>query len=268
MPRIFKTRDISGQMILLGTGTSVGVPTIGCGCPVCTGGDPKNQRSRCAAIVGLPEGNLLIDTPPELRLQMVREGIGIAHAVIYTHEHSDHLLGLDDVRLFPFTLGHAVPIYCEPIVESRIRSTFDYAFMERVHTHEGATPKLELRQLSLEPLDLLGTTVIPIRLLHGPHFQVLGFRFGNVAYCTDTNFIPDESWSLLEGLDTLVLDCLRITKHATHFCLEESLEVVQKLQPKRTYLTHVSHELDYYETNKLLPKHVELAYDGLHIPLT
>lgn len=268
MPKIFKTRDISGQMILLGTGTSVGVPTIGCGCPVCTGGDPKNQRSRCAAIVGLPQGNLLIDTPPELRLQLVREGVGIAHAVIFTHEHADHLLGLDDVRLFPFTLGHAVPIYCEPIVESRIRSTFDYAFIERVQTHEGATPKLELRSLSTEPFELLGATITPIRLLHGPHFQVLGFRFGNVAYCTDTNFIPDESWGLLEGLDTLVLDCLRITKHPTHFCMEEALAVVERLKPKRTYLTHVSHELDYHETNATLPKNVELAYDGLSIALT
>jgi phosphoribosyl 1,2-cyclic phosphate phosphodiesterase len=126
-------------------------------------------------------------------------------------------LGLDDVRLFPFTLGHAVPIYCEPIVESRIRSTFDYAFMERVQTHEGAIPKLELRPLTTEPLELLGAKVIPIRLLHGPHFQVLGFRFGNVAYCTDTNFIPDESWGLLEGLDTLVSGLPAITKHPTHF---------------------------------------------------
>jgi len=253
---------------LLGTGTSVGVPTIGCGCPVCIGGDPKNQRSRCSAILGLPEGNLLIDTPPELRLQLVREGIGVAHAVIFTHEHTDHLLGLDDVRLFPFTLGHAVPIYCEPLVEQRIRTTFDYAFLERVHTHDGATPKLELRRLELTPLDILGCRITPIRLVHGPHFEVLGFRFGNVAYCTDTNHIPDESWGLLEGLDTLVLDCLRVTPHPTHFCMDEALAVVERLKPKRTYLTHVSHELDYYQTNTILPAGVEMAYDGLDIPLT
>jgi phosphoribosyl 1,2-cyclic phosphate phosphodiesterase len=172
------------------------------------------------------------------------------------------------VRLFPFTLGYAVPIYSEPIVESRIRTTFDYAFMERVQTHEGATPKLELRPLTTDPLTLLGATVIPIRLLHGPHFRVLGFRFGNVAYCTDTNHIPEESWSLLEGLDTLVLDCLRITKHPTHFCMEEALAVVERLRPRKTYLTHVSHELDYHQTNATLPANVELAYDGLSIPLT
>jgi phosphoribosyl 1,2-cyclic phosphate phosphodiesterase len=267
MPKIFKTRDIRGKMILLGTGTSVGVPTIGCGCGVCTGGEPKNQRSRCAAIVGLPEGNLLIDTPPELRLQLLREGVGVAHAVIFTHEHSDHLLGLDDVRLFPFTLGHAVPIYCEPDVEKRIRTTFDYAFLERIHTHDGATPKLELRPLNEQPFELLGTEIIPIRLLHGPYFKVLGFRFGNVAYCTDTNEIPETSWSLLEGLDVLILDSLRETPHPTHFCLEESLSVIERLKPRQSYLTHLSHELDYFETNSKLPTGVELAYDGLTIPL-
>ena len=134
------TTDITGTMILLGTGTSVGVPALGCRCPVCTGGDPRNQRSRASAILGLPEGNLLIDTSPDLRMQLLREGLGIVHAVAYTHEHTDHLMGFDDLRLFQFYLGHPVPIYCNSTVEERLRAAFAYAFDDGPTTHAGATP--------------------------------------------------------------------------------------------------------------------------------
>ncbi len=178
VPTKLKTIDFTGEMILLGTGTSVGVPAIGCGCDVCQSGDPKNNRTRCSVILGLPQGNLLIDTSPDLRAQLLREGIGVLHAVLYTHEHVDHLYGLDDLRLIPFAIGGAVPLYCEPVVEQRIRHAFDYAFATRPQTHAGAVPQLELRTIGLEPFEVLGTKIQPIRLQHGPHFQVLGFRFG------------------------------------------------------------------------------------------
>lgn len=261
------TTDIRGQLILLGTGTSVGVPTIGCGCRVCTGGEPRNQRTRCGAVLGLPEGNLLIDTPPDLRFQLLREGIGVIHAVLYTHEHADHIFGLDDLRLMPFFLGHAVPLYAEAIVEQRIRKAYDYAFTDVKPTHVGAVPELTFHRIGTEPFEVLDTRVIPIRLRHGPRFDVLGFRVGNVAYCTDTNEIPDESWPRLEGLDVLVLDGLRKRPHATHFGLDQAVEAARRVGARRTLFTHVSHDLDYAETNAQLPPGMELAYDGQRIPL-
>jgi phosphoribosyl 1,2-cyclic phosphate phosphodiesterase len=254
-------------MILLGTGTSVGVPTIGCGCDVCQGGHPRNQRTRCAAILGLPDGNLLIDTPPDLRVQLLRERIGVVHAVAYTHEHADHIFGLDDLRLFPFYTGSAVPLYCEASVEDRIRKSFDYAFSNSAQTHEGAVPQLEFRRITTEPFTALGARIIPIRLKHGPRFDVLGFRVGNVAYCTDVSVVPDESWPLLESLEVLVLDALRIRPHATHLSLDEAIEVARSVKPKRTLFTHVSHDLDYESTNAILPAGMELAFDGQRVRL-
>lgn len=262
------TQRVRGEMILLGTGTSVGVPTLGCGCEVCLSEAPENNRTRSAAVLGLPEGHLLIDTPPDLRSQLLREGIGVVEAIIYTHEHADHLFGLDDVRLFPFYLGRAIPLYCEPQVEARIRQSYDYAFSKQKPTHRGSTPQLEPRPLGLEPLHILGSRIVPVRLQHGPRFQVLGFRVGNVAYCTDTNEIPPASQELLQGLDVLVLDALRPEPHPTHYCLEEAIEMARRLKPKRTIFTHVSHSLEYHATNASLPETMELAYDGMRIPLT
>ena len=268
MPTVWKSIDFRGKMILLGTGTSVGVPTIGCNCDVCNSPDPRNKRLRTSAVLGLPEGNLLIDTAPDLRTQLLREGIGVVHAVLYTHEHVDHLYGLDELRLFPFILGRPVPLYCEAKVEERIRIAFDYAFSDRPDTHPGASPKLEFFRIGLEPFEVLGMRVQPVRLLHGPHFEVLGFRFGNVAYCTDTNRLTDHAWRHLEGLDVLILDALRPSPHPTHFSVEEAVEVAKRLQPKQTFLTHVGHELDFATTNAWLPSGVQLAYDGQVIPLT
>jgi phosphoribosyl 1,2-cyclic phosphate phosphodiesterase len=262
------TTDISGSLIVLGTGTSVGVPTIGCGCDVCTGGHPRNQRTRCAVVLGLPEGNLLIDTPPDLRFQLLREQIGIVHAVLYTHEHADHLFGLDDLRLMQFYLRGPVPIYCEEVVERRIRDAFSYAFSDETPTHVGATPQLEFHRVDTTPFRVLGADVVPIRLRHGPRFQVLGFRFGKVAYCTDTNGIPAESWQRLADLDVLILDALRRRTHPTHFCLDEAVETARRIGARRTYFTHMSHNLDYESTNASLPPGMELAYDGLRIPLS
>jgi phosphoribosyl 1,2-cyclic phosphate phosphodiesterase len=255
-------------MILLGTGTSVGVPAIGCGCDVCRSGNPKNRRTRCSAILGLPGGNLLIDTAPDLRQQLLREGIGIVHAVLYTHEHADHIFGLDDLRLMQFYLGGAVPLYCEANVEERIRKSFDYAFSSPDNLHRGAVPQLRFHSISTEPFEFLGARVTPIRLQHGPRFKVLGFRFGNVAYCTDVNAIPPESMEKLTSLDCLVLDALRPKGHATHFSLDEAIRIARELAPRQTYFTHMSHELEHEATNATLPNGMALAFDGQRIPLT
>ncbi len=255
-------------MILLGTGTSVGVPAIGCDCPVCTSTHPRNNRTRSGAILGLPGGNLLFDTSPDLRHQLLREGIGMVHSVVFTHEHADHLHGLDDLRLFPFVLGHPVPLYCTALVERRIRTVFDYAFDRREPTHAAAAPQLQFHRIETESFETLGTRLQPIPMVHGPNCNVLGFRIGNVAYCTDTNFISDASLGLLQNLDCLVLDALRYTPHPTHFSVDEALSVVERIKPKMTYLTHLSHDLDYELANSKFPSNVRLAYDGLRIPLT
>lgn len=260
--------DIAGQLVFLGTGTSSGVPVIGCGCGTCRSDDPRNKRLRCSLVLGLPQGNLLIDTTPDMRTQLLREELGLIHAVLYTHDHADHLMGLDDVRLFPFYLGERLPIYCEEQVEARIRKSFDYCFSAETQAYPaGAVPQLTFERIGLAPFWLLGVQVIPLRLLHG-RFRVLGFRFGNIAYCTDTSEIPAESMALLEGLDVLILDALRPRPHPTHLSLEQALAVVQKLRPKRTLFTHMSHELEHEATNAQLPAGIELAYDGLRIPLS
>jgi phosphoribosyl 1,2-cyclic phosphate phosphodiesterase len=268
MPRDVLTTDIRGQFILLGTGTSVGVPSLGCPCEVCASSDPRDKRTRCAALVGLPQGNLLIDTPPDLRQQLLRERVGIVHAVLYTHEHADHLFGLDDLRLFPFYTGAPVPLYCTAKVEERIRRSFDYAFTGDEPTHQGAVPQLVFRTIGSEPFEVLGTSVTPVRLLHGPKCEVLGFRLGNIAYCTDVNAIPPESMAQLRGLDVLVLDALRYRPHVTHYSLGEAIDVARELAPRRTIFTHICHDLGHEATNRRLPAGMELGYDGMRFPLT
>ncbi len=262
------TTDINGKMILLGTGTSVGVPAIGCGCQVCQGGNPKNQRTRASAILGLPQGNLLIDTSPDLRMQLLREKIGLVNSVIYTHEHTDHVMGFDDLRLFQFYLGHPVPVYCNKRVEDRLKTAFDYAFNGGPKTHRGATPQVDIHSIDNSPIEILGATVIPIPLKHGPKFDVLGFRVGNVAYCTDVSEIPDASWPLLQGLDTLVLDALRPEPHVTHFSIKQAIETCRELKVKQTYFTHCACGIDYDSVNAALPQGIEVGYDGLQISLT
>ena len=218
------------ELILLGTGTSHGVPVIGCHCEVCESTDPRNHRTRTGVAVRTPQGTFLIDTSPELRLQLLREKIDLIDSVIYTHSHADHLFGLDDPEL-----------------------------------HFGAIPLLEFQRIGVAPFELLGERIQPIRLIHG-QLPVLGFRIANVAFCTDVSFIPEESWPLLEGLDVLIIDALRDQPHATHFGIPQALAAVERVKPKRTYLTHVSHYLDYTTTNARLPPGVELSYDSLRIP--
>jgi phosphoribosyl 1,2-cyclic phosphate phosphodiesterase len=254
------------QLVFLGSGTSTGVPVLGCDCAVCRSDDPRNRRMRPSILFNFPRGRLLIDTTPELRLQLLREGVGFAHAIAFTHAHADHLFGLDDARLFPKAIGGPVPVYCEAWVEDAIRRIFDYAFGERAaRIPTGGVPLVEF--VRLEPGKLfqtLGQTILPIRLRHG-RFDVLGFRVGDLAYCTDVNKIPDESWPMLEGLDTLILDALRFEPHPTHFNLDEALAVIDRLKPQRAYLTHLSHAFDHSLTEATLPSNVRLAYDGLSL---
>lgn len=258
---------LAGRLVFLGTGTSHGVPVIGCSCAVCRSGDPRDQRTRCSVVLGLPGGNLLIDSPPELRLQLLREGIGRIDAVAYTHEHADHLFGLDDLRIFPQYLGADLPVFCSLRVEQRIRKAFDYAFDPAVQGFPaGGLPKLDFRRIDSSPFEVLGARIVPIPLEHGP-YEVLGFRIGDVAYCTDVNAIPPSSVELLGGLRVLVLDALRRRKHPTHFSLAESLEMAARLRPATTYFTHLSHDLPHEATLAELPPGVALAYDGLRIAL-
>jgi phosphoribosyl 1,2-cyclic phosphate phosphodiesterase len=256
--------SLDRTLVFLGCGTSVGVPMIGCECPVCNSPNPKNNRTRPSVLMHLPAGNLLIDTSPELRIQLTREKIPVAHAVLYTHYHVDHLFGLDDVRLFPRKLGGPLPIYCASDVEEVIREAFSYAFHPPPDNPAFILPALQFHRIGEQPFEVLGQRVTPIPLIHG-RFHVLGFRVGDLAYCTDVNEIPARSWPLLEGLDTLILDCLKPgPAHPSHFGLDQALEVVERLRPKRTLLTHLSHTMDYVHPPPM-PPHVQMAYDGLRV---
>jgi phosphoribosyl 1,2-cyclic phosphate phosphodiesterase len=247
----------------LGTGTSVGVPMLGCTCAVCRSDNPRNHRYRCAVLLGLPQGNVLIDTPPELRLQLLREKVGLVHAVLFTHYHADHLFGLDDVRPMCRQLNGPIPLYCAADTEAKIREAFSYAFKpEAQQLPLGYIPRMVFHRIVEEPFVVLGQRVVPVPLRHA-HFDVFGFRIDDVAYCTDVNLIPSSSWRLLEGLEVLVLDALRPTPPPGHFGLDQALEAIASLRPRKAYLTHMSHELEHEATNRRLPPGVELAYDGL-----
>jgi len=201
-----------------------------------------------------------------MRVQLLRERIRHVHAIAFTHHHVDHLFGLDDARLFPRWIGGPVPVYCEPETEQTIRRVFSYAFRPGVEQSPGTfVPKLNF--MTIEPgvpFEVLGQSVLPIRLEHGP-FPVLGFRVGSLAYCTDVSRVPDASRPLLEGLDVLVLDALRYEPHPTHLSLSEALALVEELKPGRTFLTHLSHSFDHGPTQAALPARVALAYDGLQV---
>jgi phosphoribosyl 1,2-cyclic phosphate phosphodiesterase len=247
------------RVIVMGSGTSSGVPVIGCQCPVCTSAEPKNQRTRASVAVGLAGATILIDTATDLRQQALRWGLDRVDAVLYTHAHADHVHGVDELRLYNLRQLQQIPCYAGPDVAERIRAYFAYIFSAT--ESEGFRPYLELIPID-GPFELLGLRVIPVPLLHGS-LPVFGFRLGGFAYLTDVSEIPPGSWSLLEGLDLLILDALRPKPHPTHFCLEQALAVVERLKPRRTALTHVSHLLEHRSTNEKLPIGVELAFDGM-----
>lgn len=248
----------------LGTGTSVGVPMVGCDCAVCRSTNPKNNRYRCSVLIGAPGGNLLIDSTPEVRLQLVRANVKLVHSVLYTHYHVDHLFGLDDLRVFPMLLKAPLPIYCAADTEAVVRRVFAYAFEAgTADLPAGMLPKLEFRRIDDAPFEVLGERVTPVPLAHG-RFRVYGFRVGDVAYCTDVSGIPAESWPLLAGLDVLILGALRPGHpHPSHFSLEQALDAVARLKPRQAYITHMSHGMDYDAVSPTLPANVALGYDGL-----
>ena len=248
------------KITFLGTGTSHGVPVIGCRCKVCTSTETKNHRTHPSIVITYNDKNILVDTSPELRLQALRCGVERVDAILFTHTHADHLHGLDDVRGFTALQDTAIPCYGSPKTLERIRTVFDYAFK---YQHLGVL----IPQIELVPIEgkfqLFGVEVIPLDLLHG-RTEVLGFRIGSFAYATDCNQIPPESMELMHGLDLLVLDALRwAPPNPTHFTIPESLKIVEQLKPTRTYFVHMSHDVEHHETNSRLPDGVELAYDGL-----
>lgn len=260
--------SVIAEMVIMGTGTSIGVPVVGCCCPVCLSNNPRNRRTRSGVLLRAPEGELIIDAGPELRLQLIRERATLIRAAIMTHGHADHIMGIDDLRIFGFQLNSSVPLYCEEFVEQQIRQTFSYAFTDpATHSHQFAAPRLRFERINAgDKFEVLGLSVEAIRLKHG-ELPILGFRIGNVAFCTDVSTIPAASKERLQGLDVLVLDTLRRDPHPTHLHLDAALKLIHQLSPKMAYLTHMSHELDYDELVQELPDHVRPAYDGLRIPI-
>ncbi|MCA8986093.1 MAG: MBL fold metallo-hydrolase [Planctomycetaceae bacterium] len=259
--------ETTGELIVLGSGTSHGVPLLGCRCPVCRSTNPLNTRTRSSILIQAPTGNFLVDTTPEMRIQLLREKIELVHAVLYTHSHADHIFGMDDLRQFGHLLDRDIPLYCEPLVESQLRAAFSYAFQPpELITRRGAVPRLDIRSIGLDPFDLHGIRIQPLRLMHGK-LPILGYRIGNIAYCTDVSEIPAETWPLMEGLDVLIIDALRFRAHPTHFNLRQAVEVSERLRPRKTYFTHIAHDLDHDLVDSRLPAGMRLAYDGLRIPL-
>ncbi len=235
---------------------------IGCKCAVCTSGDPRDNRQRPSILVAYNGRNVLIDTTPDLRAQALRAGMERLDAVLFTHEHADHLMGLDDIRPFNFLQKGAIPIYAAPRTEAAIRRTFPYVF--EPDPPKSFVPKIEMHTLDGRPFDLFGLEVAPIAVMHGQS-QVYGFRFGPAAYLTDHSEIPEESQQQLLGLDVLFLDALRHNPHPTHTTVDRSIQHVERLRPKRAFFTHMSHDLSHAKTEARLPGHIRLAYDGLEI---
>jgi phosphoribosyl 1,2-cyclic phosphate phosphodiesterase len=235
------------------------VPVIGCDCAVCTSTDPRNHRARCALLLEYDGRQVLIDTPPELRLQALRAGLKRLDAILFTHAHADHVFGLDDVRPFNDRQGGTLPCYGDASTLRDLRRIFRYVFVPT--QPGGGKPRLELRRLN-GAFNLHGLTVRPLRVIHGA-LPITAYRFGRFAYVTDVSAIPDETAAELLDLDILVLDALRYRPHPTHFNVAQALEVVRRLRPRQTYFTHICHDLDHARVSAELPEGVALAYDGL-----
>ncbi|MBV9303414.1 MAG: MBL fold metallo-hydrolase [Acidobacteriaceae bacterium] len=252
------------SILVLGSGTSVGVPMIGCRCQVCSSTDPRDKRLRPSILLRLGSKRVLIDTSPDFRYQALRFGIDRLDAILYTHSHADHILGLDDVRPFNFMSRQEIPIYASAETLEVIERTFVYVF-DKSPT-ESSRPRLTLHCFEDEPIFIDRIEIVPIRASHGKG-TVHGFKFGDCAYLTDHSEIPPQSLERLSGLDVLFLDALRHNPHPTHSTVEESLRTVESLAPKRAFFTHVSHDLLHAKVELRLPAHVRLAYDGLEIPI-
>lgn len=252
------------KITFLGTGTSQGVPMIGCECEVCSSHDRRDHRLRSSVFVQIDNTNITIDTTPDFRYQMLREHIKQIDAILYTHEHKDHTGGMDDLRAFNYWMNRPMDVYCERRVEKILRKDFDYAFAE--YRYPGV-PQINLHQIDQHPFMVNGVEIVPIR---GMHFKlpVLGFRIANFCYLTDMNAIEESEIEKFKNIDVLVINALRHQEHISHFSLEQALQVVAKATPTRAYITHISHQLGLYEQiNRTLPAGVELAYDGLKLEI-
>lgn len=246
------------KITFLGTGTSTGVPEIGCQCEVCTSKDPRDWRLRTSVLVETGGKRILLDCGPDFRWQMIRSKTYQLDAVLISHEHYDHVGGLDDLR--PFTRDKSVDIYAEQNVAEAIVTRIPYVFRE--HKYPGV-PKLDLHQIGNKPFVAAGLPVIPIRVMHG-RLPILGYRIGNMAYLTDLKYLPEEEYAKLEGLDVLIITALKQGEHPAHEGLEEALANIERIRPKESYLIHMSHRIGLHAlVDKQLPSHVHLAYDGL-----
>jgi phosphoribosyl 1,2-cyclic phosphate phosphodiesterase len=250
---------MSFRVTMLGSGTSTGVPVIGCTCAVCTSANPRNKRWRVGLKLEIGDRIALVDTPTDLRAQALRFGLPRVDAVLFTHAHADHVFGLDDVRIFNFRQRAAIPCYGSETTLAHIRRMFAYVF--EAGQEGGGKPQLELIPVEA-PFELLGRTVVPVPVWHG-QLEVYGYRIGSFAYVTDTNLIPEESFELLAGVEILVLDALRYRPHPTHFSFEEALAAAARVGARRTIFTHLTHEVDHDSLAMPLPPGVELGYDGL-----
>jgi phosphoribosyl 1,2-cyclic phosphate phosphodiesterase len=249
------------QVTVLGSGTSHGVPSVRCGCRVCCSPDPRDRRTRCGIVVRVGETTLLVDAPPELRLQVVRSHIEQVDAVLFTHSHADHIFGLDDVRRYNDRLPGELPVYARADVLEDLRRAFRYVFIET--QAGGGKPRLALTPIVNDSVEVTGVPVEAIPIFHG-ELPITAFRIGSFAYVTDVSRVPDESLDRLRNLDLLILGALRLEPpHPTHFTIGQAQELVEELTPRRTYLTHLTHEVPHRETESRLPAHVRLAYDGL-----
>src|ERR1041385_706050 len=249
-------------LTVLGSGTSMGVPTIGCDCAVCHSSDPRDRRTRPSVLVTYCGRNVLIDTTPDFRQQAIRENITHLDAVLYTHTHADHILGIDDLR--PLSFLHRpgkLPLYAHPDAAEFIRQMFRYIFDSDYKF--GGLPQVQLHSMS-GTLELFGATFEAIKLIHGD-VEIQGFRFGSAAYLTDHSEIPESSLGKLENLDILFLDALRYKPHPTHSTVEHSLQTVERLKPRRAFFTHICHDLPHEATNAALPDNVKLCYDGMKL---
>jgi phosphoribosyl 1,2-cyclic phosphate phosphodiesterase len=250
------------KITVLGSGTSVGVPTIGCHCDVCSSADPRDNRLRPSILVSYEGHNVVIDTGPDFRYQALRAGIQRVDAILFTHSHADHIMGLDDVRPFNFRQKERIPIYANEPTMANIQRCFQYVFNS--DKRESNIPQLDVNLLDGAAVNVFGLDFLPVPVLHGTQ-TILGFRFGAAAYLTDHSDIPEASLDRLRGLDVLFLDALRYKPHPTHSTVARSLQVVERVAPRRTFFTHICHDLGHARAESMLPPHVRLAYDGLEI---
>jgi phosphoribosyl 1,2-cyclic phosphate phosphodiesterase len=253
------------KVTFLGTGTSHGVPMIGCDCAVCTSADPRDKRSRPSVYIEAENGaKLLVDTGPDLRAQALAFGVRRVDAILYTHGHADHVVGLDEVRRFNALQGGTIPCHADARTEDEVRRMFSYVF-------DPATPKgggiPDVRMIPIDgPFEAAGAPVVPVPVYHGRRI-VQGFRVGAFAYLTDCSCIPPDSWPLLDGVEVLVLDALRERPHSTHFSLTEAVAAAERVGAARTFFTHIAHDLGHARTCAKLPASMALAYDGLEVDL-